>query len=271
MKDVSFGQYYPADSFVHRMDPRMKILLILCFITAVFFCNSYAALASCAVFLTAAIVFSNIPFGKVLKSIRPILFLILFTAALNLLFYGQGNVIWELWIIKITDAAVRFTVLMALRLIMLIMGSSLLTYTTTPVALTDGIESLLKPLKRIRFPVHELALIMSIALRMIPTLMEETNRIIRAQKARGADFESGNLVSRARALLPILIPLLISAFRRADELSDAMDSRCYSGAKGRTKMKRLRYAPRDFTGLFCALCVLAFVIVDRYMMLFAAI
>jgi energy-coupling factor transport system permease protein len=250
------------------MDPRMKIILTVIFIAAVFFSAGAEAFAACALFLLIAIAFSGVAIKNVLKSVKPILFIIIFSAVLNLLFYGQGNVILSFWIIRITDAAVRFTVLMALRLSMLIMGSSLLTLTTTPIALTDGIESLLKPLKAIKFPVHELALIMSIALRFIPTLMEETDRIINAQKARGADFESGSIISRAKALLPVLIPLLISAFRRADELSDAMDSRCYSGARGRTKMKKLKMTYRDYIAFFVSANIFAFILIVKYMALF---
>lgn len=271
LKDVTLGQYYPSESFLHNMDSRMKIIITIIFIMAIFFSTTIASFAACVLFLITAIAFSGVALSKVLKSVKPILFLIIFSAVLNLLFYRQGNVIISFWIISITDGAIRFTVLMALRLSMLIMGSSLLTLTTTPVALTDGIESLLKPLNLIKFPVHELALIMSIALRFIPTLMEETDRIIRAQKARGADFESGNIIIRAKALLPILIPLLISAFRRADELSDAMDSRCYSGSKGRTKMKRLKMTYRDLIAIFFSLNIFAFILIDKYMMLFLTI
>lgn len=271
LRDVAFGQYYPVDSFVHRLDPRVKLILVVLFITAIFLSASVAAFIACTIFLIMAIAFSRVAVIKVLKSVKPIIFLIVFSAILNLLFYREGNVVLSFWIIRITDQAIRFTILMAVRLSMLIMGSSLLTLTTTPVALTDGIESLLKPLNVIRFPVHELALIMSIALRFIPTLMEETDRIINAQKARGADFESGNIIARAKALLPILIPLLISAFRRANELSDAMDSRCYSGAKGRTKMKRLKLTYGDYLALFVSLNIMAFIIIDKVMALFPAI
>lgn len=269
LKDATLGQYYPAKSFLHSMDSRMKIILTVVFIMAIFFSATIASFAACALILIIAIAFSGVALKTIIKSIKPILFLIIFSAALNLLFYREGNVVLSFWIIQITDGAIRFTVLMALRLSMLIMGSSLLTLTTTPVALTDGIESLLKPLNAIKFPVHELALIMSIALRFIPTLMEETDRIIRAQKARGADFETGSIFSRAKALLPILIPLLISAFRRADELSDAMDSRCYTGSKGRTKMKRLKMTYRDLVAFFVAINIIAFILIDKYMMLFS--
>lgn len=268
LRDVAFGQYYPTESFVHRMDPRAKILLIILYITAIFCAVTYFSFALVAFVLIVTIAVSGVPFRSVLKSVKPILFIIIFTAVLNLLFPRDGNVLVEFWIIRITDAAVSFTVMMVLRLVLLVMGTSLLTFTTTPVALTDGIEALLKPLKLVRFPVHELALIMSIALRFIPTLMDETDRIIRAQKARGADFESGNLFRRAKAMLPILIPLLISAFRRADELSDAMESRCYAGAKGRTKFKRLRFGWRDLIGALVYVGLTAAVIVDKILIFF---
>lgn len=250
MKDVTFGQYYPVKSFVHSMDSRAKLLFTIAYIVAVFLAKNFYALGLCAVFLFVVVLVSRVPVGSVLKSIRGILFLIIFTAVLNLFFYGsEGRVLVQVWKIKIYEKAAIFTVFMAARLFLLVMGTALLTLTTTPVALTDGIESLLKPLNLIRFPVHELALIMSIALRMIPTLMDETDRIIRAQKARGADFDTGGLIKRAKALLPVLIPLLVSSFRRAEELGDAMDARCYAGAKGRTKFKKLKYGIRDLIGL----------------------
>jgi len=267
LKDASFGQYYPAKSFVHSMDARVKLFLTVCLLVGIFFASSYFAYAAVALFLALAIALSRVRLGALLRSIRPILFLIVFSAVLNLLFHGGGEVILAFWIIKITNQAVAFAVMMVLRLVMLVTGTCLLTLTTTPVALTDAIESLLKPLKLIKFPVHELALIMSIALRMIPTLMEETDRIISAQKARGADFESGNIFRRAKALLPVLIPLLISAFRRADELADAMDSRCYFGAKGRTKMKRMKMTWRDPLALLFAFGVIAFIFVDKYLLM----
>ncbi len=259
MKDVTFGQFYPVNSFVHKMDPRTKILLVIAYIVAIFLVKNFVGFVVMGAFLVIAILASRVPVRSVIKSVKPVLFLVIFTAILNLLFYSEGEVVFTFWIVKIRDGALRFSGFMALRLIMLVLGTSLLTLTTQPVALTDGIESLLKPLKVVRFPVHELALVMSIALRFIPTLMDETDRIIRAQKARGADFESGNLISRAKALLPILIPLLISAFRRADELADAMDARCYSGSKGRTKMKVLKMGIRDVLG-FAAMTSVFFLI-----------
>ena len=262
LRDAAFGQYYPSRSFVHSMDPRAKILMTIIYLVAVFLAASYTAFAIVVLFLGAAILFSGVPLKSVLKSVKPILFLIVFTTVINLFFVREGTVLVEWWIFRLTDATLHFTAKMALRLVLLVMGSSLLTLTTTPVALTDGLESLLTPLKLIRFPVHELALIMSIALRFIPILMDETDRIIRAQKARGADFESGNLFRRAKAMLPVLVPLLVSAFRRADELSDAMDSRCYWGAKGRTKLKQLRFSWRDLVGSLITLAFLGLIIWD---------
>lgn len=242
--DVTFGQYYNANSFVHKTDPRIKILLLIAYIVAVFLAGNFLSLAAVLVFLIIAVMFSSVPIGSVLRSIKAIFFLILFTAVLNVLFHvrSETDTVY-FWVI--TKEGLLSAAFLASRLILLVTGSSLLTLTTTPVSLTDGLESLLKPLALIKFPVHELALIMSIALRMIPTLANETDRIICAQKARGADFESGNIMSRLKALVPVLIPLIISALRRADELGDAMDARCYWGSKDRTKYKKLKLSFRD--------------------------
>ena len=252
LNDVTFGQYYPAKSFVHNMDPRAKIVLLIAYLVAVFLADNFFALAAVIVFLILAVIFSRVPFGSVLRSVKMILFIIVFTAILNLFFYasdGELHVLWQWKIITISWEAIINMIFLAMRLFLLVMGTSILTLTTTPVALTDGLESLLTPLKWIRFPVHELALIMSIALRFIPTLIDETNRIISAQKARGADFETGGLIRRAKAMIPVLVPLLVSSLRRAEELGDAMDARCYSGAKGRTKYKKLTFSWRDLLGL----------------------
>lgn len=242
--DVTFGQYYNAKSFVHKTDPRIKILLLIAYIVAVFLAGNFLSLAAVLVFLIIAVMFSSVPIGSVLRSIKAIFFLILFTAVVNVLFHvrSETDTVY-FWVI--TKEGLLSAAFLASRLILLVTGSSLLTLTTTPVSLTDGLESLLKPLALIKFPVHELALIMSIALRMIPTLANETDRIICAQKARGADFESGNIISRLKALVPVLIPLIISALRRADELGDAMDARCYWGSKDRTKYKKLKLSFRD--------------------------
>ena len=264
MNDVSFGQYYPAKSFVHRCDPRLKILFLIVYIVAVFLADSFYSLDVCAgvFFLIAA--FSGIPFRSLFRSIKSVLFLLVFTAILNLLFHSGEKVVFEWGYISITEEGIQAAAFLAIRLFLLVLGSAVLTLTTTPVSLTDGIESLLKPLKWIHFPVHELALIMSIALRFIPILTDETSRIMNAQKARGADFESGGLMQRIRAIVPILIPLLISAFRRAEELGDAMDARCYSGSKVRTKYKKLTFTWRDLVAAIIGIALLVAVIVLRF-------
>ena len=234
---------------MHKLDARVKILLIIAYIVAVFVAKNFLGLGAVLVFLTLAVAFSGVPFFTVLKSVKPIIFLIVFTFVLNVFFYtkqeGDVTLFWVVTVEGILNAT-----FLSSRLILLVTGCSLLSLTTTPVNLTDGLESLLKPLNYIKFPVHELALIMSIALRFIPTLADETDRIIQAQKARGADFESRNLISRLKALVPILIPLLVSAFRRADELGNAMDARCYSGSKNRTKYKKLSLSYRDGVASF---------------------
>ncbi len=255
LNDVTFGQYYPGKSFLHRADPRTKLLALIAFIVLLFVSNNFYSLLACAALLFLAILLSRLPLGSVLRSIKGIIFILVLTSVLNLFFHGGERLLFQWKFIKIYLEGVVFTVFLVLRLFFLVMASSVLTLTTTPVSLTDGIESLLKPLKYIKFPVHELALIMSIALRFIPTLIDETNRIISAQKARGADFESGNIFKRIKAIVPILIPLLISAFRRAEELGDAMDARCYTGSKNRTKYKKLHFGARD-AAVFAAFAVL---------------
>lgn len=250
MKDVAFGQYYPADSFVHKMDPRVKIVLSIAYIVAVFLVREFYFLGFAAAFLYILVttLVARVPFLKVLRSIKAILFFVIFSSVLQVLFNREGTVLAKWWVIEITDVGLLRAAHISLRIVLIVMGTALLTLTTTPVEIADGIESLLTPLKWIKVPVHAFALIMSIALRFIPTLMDETDRIINAQKARGADFESGNIFRRIKALIPILLPLLVSSFRRADELGDAMDARCYSGAKGRTKYKKMRLTYRDFIG-----------------------
>ena len=245
LNDVTFGQYYPAQSFAHRLDPRLKLLMLIAYIVALFVAKTFYGLALCALFAVFAVFISKVPFGAVLRSVKGVIFLLAFTAVLNVFFHGGENVLVQWGVMRICLEGVLFAVFLMIRLAFLVIGSALLTLTTTPVSLTDGIESLLKPLTWVKFPVHALALIMSIALRFIPTLIDETNRIISAQKARGADFESGNIVKRVKAIIPILIPLLISAFRRADELGDAMDARCYTNSPKRTKYKKLAFTLRD--------------------------
>ena len=252
LNDVTFGQYYPVRSFVHNMDPRAKIVFVIAYIVAIFLADNFFGLAAVTLFLLVAVFLSRVPLGRVLRSVKMILFLVIFTAVLNLFFYTGESAyepLLQWWIVSVTWESIVNTIFLAVRLFLLVLGTSLLTLTTTPVSLTDGIESLLKPLTFIKVPVHELALIMSIALRFIPILIDETNRIIAAQKARGADFDTGGLIKRAKAMIPVLIPLLVSAFRRAEELGDAMDARCYRGAKGRTKYKKLTFSWRDLLGL----------------------
>lgn len=262
MKDVTFGQYYPVQSFVHNCDPRTKIIFLIAYIVAVFLADNFWGLAVCAFSLIITVFFSKVPIKSVLRSIKGILFLLAFTAILNIFFYKTENphylVDWNF--IHITKEGLIFAAFLMLRLFLLVMGSSVLTLTTTPVSLTDGIESLLYIFKLMRLPVHELALIMSIALRFIPTLMDETERIMNAQKARGADFETGSIISRAKAVVPILIPLLISSFRRAEELGDAMDARCYSGGANRTKYKKLMFSWRDLIALFVMVAMITGII-----------
>lgn len=265
MKDVSFGQYYPVQSPIHRLDPRTKLLAVILYIVAIFFIRKFVGFALVAVFLLTVIFTAHVPLLKVLRSLRAVIFLVLFTVILSVLFYsGSGAPLWHWGFIKIYKQGLINAARMALRLIFLVLGPSLLTLTTTPVELTDGLESLLKPLALIKLPVHELAIIMSIALRLIPTLTEETEKIMNAQKSRCADFDTGNIFKRAKALLPILIPLFVSSFRRADELADAMDARCYKGAKGRTRMKVLRFAWRDLIAAIVLLALFFAILVLRY-------
>ena len=263
MREVSFGQYYPSSSFVHKCDPRAKILFLIVYIVAVFLGKNFYALGACAAVFLVIACCSGVPFSALLRSVKAVLFLLLFMTVLNLFFYEGETVLWQWRFITITKEAIFYTVFLAARLFLLVLGSSLLTLTTTPVSLADGIESLLTPLKWIRFPVHELALIMSIALRFIPILTDETGRIMNAQKARGADFETGGLMKRVKAIIPTLIPLLISAFRRADELGDAMDARCYSGSKVRTKYKKLTFGWRDILAWLLGAALLAGIILLR--------
>ena len=259
IKDITIGQYFPGRSPVHRLDPRVKILLALGYIVLLFIAQNAWGLGLGVVLGLGAYLISQIPLVMILKSLKPVVPIIIFTAVLNMLFV-DGEVLWQWWIIKITREGVHTAVFMAVRIVCLIAGTSLLTYTTSPIALTDGIERLMNPLKRFHFPVHELAMMMTIALRFIPTLIEETDKIMSAQKARGADLETGGLMQRARALIPILIPLFVSSFRRADELALAMECRCYRGGEGRTRMKQLHMGPGDFVACGIILACIAGVI-----------
>ena len=263
LKDITLGQYYPGDTLVHRLDPRTKLILTLIYIAALFTAIVYAGYALVVLFLAVSILISRIRLRNILSGLKPLIVIVLITGILNL-FYTKGeHLLVHFWRISIYWEGVETAVFMALRIMLLIAGTLLLTYTTSPLQLTDGLESLLNPLKKIHVPVHELAMMMSIALRFIPTLIEETDKIMSAQRARGADFETGGLIAKAKAMLPLLIPLFVSAFRRADELATAMESRCYHGGEGRTRMKQLSMARRDWIALAAGILLLALVILFR--------
>lgn len=260
-RDVTFGQYYPKNSFVHKMDARIKLLLCLLFMVCIFFVQSYVGFALVTLFLLTTIASAKVPLRSILKSVKGVIVLLIITALLNIFFTKNGNVLFSWWIFTVTDQGLIYASKMLLRLIYLVVGSSILTLTTTPVDLTHAIESLLSPLKVIKFPVHDIALIMSLTLSFIPSLIEETDRIIRAQKARGADFDTGNLFQRAKAFVPILIPLLIGGFRRAEELANAMNSRCYEGATNRTQMRIMKLSWRDLVGSLLTIITFGAIIV----------
>ena len=263
LKDITLGQYYPGDTLVHRLDPRTKLILTLIYIAALFTAVVYAGYALVFLFLAVSILISRIHIRNILSGLKPLIIIVLITGILNL-FYTKGeHLLVHFWRISIYWEGVETAVFMSLRIMFLIAGTLLLTYTTSPLQLTDGLESLLNPLKKIHVPVHELAMMMSIALRFIPTLIEETDKIMSAQRARGADFETGGLIAKAKAMLPLLIPLFVSAFRRADELATAMESRCYHGGEGRTRMKQLSMARRDWIALTVGVLLLALVILFR--------
>ena len=261
LKDITLGQYFPGQSIIHRLDPRTKLIMLVVYIVALFLAESWVSYGLMFLFLVTVIWLSTIPLKSILRGMKPLVMILIFTGVLNLFFTQEGEVIFQFWILTVTTGGLARAVMMVSRILMLITGTFLLTYTTSPIALTDGLESLMKPLKKIGVPVHELSMMMCIALRFIPTLIEETDKIMCAQKARGADFETGSLMDRAKALVPILVPLFISAFRRADELATAMECRCYQGGEGRTKMKLLRYHLEDFLSYGAGAVLLVTVIV----------
>lgn len=265
IRDITIGQFYPADSVIHRLDPRVKLTCTLLYLISLFLFKSISGYLLATIFLVGIIYLSKVPPGFIGKGIKPVVMLLLITVVFNLFLTSGGAVLVQFWKLKITEEGLRTAVYMALRLTYLVAGSSIMTLATTPNALTDGIEALLHPLNRIKVPVHEVAMMMSIALRFIPILLEETDKIMKAQIARGADLETGNIFQRAKNMIPILIPLFVSAFRRANDLAMAMESRCYRGGAGRTKMKPLIYRRRDYVGYGITLCyvVLAFFI-GRY-------
>lgn len=260
IRDITLGQFFPGDSVIHKLDPRMKIILTLLFIVFVFLAKSAFSYAFMILFVVLLLVISKLPVKPVLKGLRPVLFVIAFTAVINIFWTKGDTVLVDWYFIHIYFEGIVFAIYMLIRIVCLITGTSiLLTYTTSPIDMTDGIEQLLAPLKKIKLPVHEFSMMMSIALRFIPTLIEETDKIMNAQKARGANFTSGKLLDRAKALIPVLIPLFVSSIRRADDLATAMECRCYRGGSGRTRMKSLKYKASDFVSL--AVMVLAGVLV----------
>jgi energy-coupling factor transport system permease protein len=259
IRDITIGQYYPSDSILHRLDPRVKLVGTFMFIISLFLFDTLYGYIAVGLFLAIVIKLSKVPFLFIMKGLKAVVVLLLFTAFFNL-FFVSGNVIFEWYFIKITDRGLSTAGFMAIRLTFLIIGSSLMTFTTTPNQLTDGLEKVMRPLNRIKVPVHEIAMMMSIALRFIPILLEETDKIMKAQMARGADFESGGILKRAKSLIPLLVPLFVSAFRRANDLAMAMEARCYRGGDGRTKMKPLSYKSRDYAAYLALLFYLAGVV-----------
>ena len=261
IRDITIGQYYPTTSLVHEMDPRTKILITFAYIFGLFFVNSFLGYAFVTLCFFGAVKLSKVPLKFILRGLKSIVFILIFTVVLNMLFTRTGNTLVSFGIFTITDEGILMAAKMGVRLILLIVGSSLLTLTTSPIELTDGIENLLNPFRKIGIPAHEIAMMMSISLRFIPILLEETDKIMKAQTARGADFESGNIIQRAKSMIPIMVPLFISAFRRAEELAMAMEARCYRGGEGRTRLNKLCYKKLDYyafivTIIFIALCVI---------------
>ena len=260
IRDITIGQYYPAKSILHRLDPRVKLVSTLLYLISLFLFKSIAGYLAAAVFLVGIIRASRVPFRYIVKGLKPIVMLLMITVVFNLFLQKDGEVLLRIWKLSVTTVGLRNAVYMAVRLIYLIIGSSLMTFTTTPNELTDGIEALLHPLNKVHVPVHEVSMMMSIALRFIPILLEETDKIMKAQQARGADFESGNMIQRAKSMIPILVPLFVSAFRRAYDLAMAMEARCYRGGEGRTKMKPLKYQSRYRTAYVTMVVYVALVV-----------
>ena len=260
LKDITLGQFFPGETIIHKLDPRTKLLFMITYITSLFMAKGFVTYAFLFFVLITCITISRIKPGAILRGLRPVFIIILITVFLNIFFIKGETVLFQYRALVITQEGIMTAVFMAARFMMLIISTFLLTYTTSPITLTDGLERMLGPLKKIKLPVHEFSMMMSIALRMIPTLIEETDKIMSAQKSRGADFETGGLIKRAKAILPLIIPLFISAFRRADELATAMESRCYHGGEGRTKMKVLHFAGRDFVAMICGAGVIVTVL-----------
>ncbi len=264
IRDITIGQYYPVDSPIHRLDPRVKLAATFLFIIGIFCVDNFLGFGLAILMLALVVYKAKIPFSYLLRGLKAIFILLIFSVVMNLFLNRQGETLVSFWIITITDQGVYTAAFLGLRLILLVLGSSVMTLTTTPLELTDGIEKAMRPLKKIRVPVHEIAMMMSIALRFIPILLEETDKIMKAQQARGADFESGNILQRAKSMVPILVPLFISAFRRADDLATAMEARCYRGDVGRTRMKEMVYRVQDKIAYVVIFLGLAILIASRF-------
>ncbi|MDD4200243.1 MAG: energy-coupling factor transporter transmembrane component T [Eubacteriales bacterium] len=265
IRDITLGQYYPGNSWIHKLDPRIKIIATLLYIVALFVVREFTGFIVAFVALEAVIIISGVPRKFIWKGLKPVILIIAFTLIINI-FMIKGEVLWQLGFLQITREGLRTAAFMGIRLVLLIIGSSLLTLTTRPIGLTDGIEALLSPFRKIGLPAHELAMMMTIALRFIPTLLEETDKIIKAQQARGADFESGNIIRRAKALVPILVPLFISAFRIAQDLAMAMEARCYGGNVKRTRMNEIKMGSRDLAASLLFAAFLAMIILQRVLL-----
>ena len=261
IRDITIGQYFAGNSVIHRLDPRVKIIAALLFIIELFIVDNFIGFAIAAVCLGTVIAVSKVPFSFIVRGLKPIIIILLFTFTLNM-FMIDGRILWQWGFLRITAEGLRTAVFMAVRLILLIIGSSMLTLCTRPLSLTDGIERLLSPFKRIGVPAHEIAMMMTIALRFIPTLLEETDKIMKAQQARGADFETGNLIQRAKSLMPILVPLFVSAFRIAQELAMAMEARCYRGGENRTRMNEMKLKRRDYVAFALQALFMAVIIIE---------
>lgn len=259
LKNMTLGQYFPGDSMIHRMDPRIKFIIVLALIVVIFIAKTVWGYLAITAFLLFGALASRVPFIYVLKGLKPLWFILVFTFVINIFFITGEHILVEWWIIRIYEEGLLQAVNIAMRLILLIFSTTVLTLTTSPMEITDGLERLLSPLKVIKFPAHELALMMSIALRFIPTLMEETDRIMKAQTARGASFDTGGLLKRAKGMIPVLVPLFVSAFKRAEDLSLAMESRCYNGGKNRTRMKVLKIRLRDIVGLILVAAIITLI------------
>lgn len=261
IRDITLGQYFPGDSWVHKLDPRIKIIATLLFLIELFIVDNFIGFAIAAVALGIVISVSKVPVSYIMRGLKPIIIILLFTFALNI-FMVDGRVLWQWKFLRITEEGLELAIFMAIRLVLLLMGSSMLTLCTRPLALTDGIERMLSPFKKIGLPAHDIAMMMTIALRFIPTLLEEADKIMKAQQARGADFESGNIIRRAKSLIPILVPLFVSAFRIAQDLALAMEARCYRGGENRTRMNAMKMVRRDYLAMALMAAFLAVIIIE---------